>query len=258
MYDQLEKLIRLQGLDGETARLGKKLAEIAPQIEESRIHLAAAERGLEEGKARVETARKERRAAEKELEAQIDKRRKFQDQQSKVKTNKEYQALMHELEGLKVEETAVEDRILGFMESQAEAERQLPGFAAEVAREKTEFQQKEQVLRVAETKLRGELAVAEEARAAVVATLEPATLQAYLRIQKLRGGVVVAEARDEFCLGCSTKLPPQQFMEAMSNSALRFCPHCHRILYYLKPEVSPARAAAEAPGAAPVPSGPAA
>ena len=154
MYEQLENLIRLQGLDREVQRLTQQLAGIAPQIEETRLHLAAAERALEEGKARVEGARKERRAAEKDLEVQIEKRRKFQEQQSKVKTNKEYQALMGELASLKLEETAAEDRILAQMEQQAEAEKLLPGLTAEVGREKLEFQQKERVLRGAEEKLR--------------------------------------------------------------------------------------------------------
>lgn len=253
MYDQLEKLIRLQELDLEAARLGQKLAEIGPQIEESRFHLAAAERALEEGKAKVETARKDRRVAEKELEVQIDKRRKFQEQQSKVKTNKEYQALMTELETLKVAETAAEDRILSLMEGQAESERLLPGLTAEVAREKGGFQEKERVLRAAETQLRGELAVAESARAGVVATLEPASLQTYQRIQRLRGNLVVVEAREEFCLGCRTKLPPQQFMEAMSNSTLKACPHCHRILFYVRPETGPVPVA---PAAAPADAAP--
>jgi predicted nucleic acid-binding Zn-ribbon protein len=249
MYDQLERLIRLQELDLETARLNQKLAEIAPQIEETRIHLAAAERALEEGKARVEIARKERRAAEKSLETQIDKRRKFQDQQSKVKTNKEYQALMGELEALKIEETAHEDRILALMEEQAAAEAQLPALTVEVGREKAEFQLKEKVLRGAEEKLRGELAAAEAARAGVVAALEPDKLQAYQRIAKLRGSAV-AEVRDEFCLGCRTKMPSQNFMDAMRNDRILGCPNCHRILYY-KPEIRGAAVAAVAAGSEP-------
>lgn len=254
MYDQLEKLIRLQELDRETARLAQRLAEIEPQIEETRIHLAAAERALEEGKAKVESSRKERRAAEKDLEVQIDKRRKFQEQQGKVKTNKEYQALMVELEALRVAETAAEDRILSLMEGQAESERLLPALSAEVAREKAEFQEKERVLRAAEDGLKAELAVAGKARAEVVATLGQPALQAYQRIQKLRGNAVV-EARDETCLGCRTRLPPQQFMEVMGNSALKTCPHCHRILYYVRPETVPAPAGTDA---APAQAGPAA
>jgi len=243
MYEQLGKLIRLQELDRETDRLRHKLAEIVPQIEETRQHLAAAERALEEGKARVEGARKDRRAAEKDLEMQIEKRRKFQDQQGKVKTNKEYQALMGELETLKVAETAAEDRILEIMEGQAEAERLLPGLTAEVGREKAEFQEKERVLRAAEEKLRGELAAAEDARAGVVAVLEPETLQTYQRIVRLRGSAV-AEVREEFCMGCRTKVTSQNFMEAMRNDRILHCPHCHRILYYVRPEVRPATAPA--------------
>ena len=243
MYDQLEKLIRLQELDRETARLGQRLAEIEPQIEETRLHLAAAERALEEGKAKVESSRKERRDAEKDLEVHIDKRRKFQEQQSKVKTNKEYQALMGELETLRVAETAAEDRILALMEGQAEAERLLPGLTADVARERAGFQEKERVLRGAEEKLRGELAAAEDARAGVVAVLEPETLQTYQRIVRLRGSAV-AEVREEFCMGCRTKVTSQNFMEAMRNDRILHCPHCHRILYYVRPEVRPATAPA--------------
>lgn len=243
MYEQLEHLIRLQELDREAGRLTQKLAEIAPQIEETRNLLAAAERAEAEGKAGVETAKKQRRAAEKDLETQIEKRRKFQEQQSKVKTNKEYQALMGELAALKLEETAAEDRILTQMEAQAEAERLLPGLTAEVGREKAEFQQKERVLRGAEEKLRGELAAAEAARAAIVANIEPPTLEIYQRVMKFRGSAV-AEVRDEFCMGCSTKVPAQNYMEAMRNDRILFCPHCRRILYHVKPELRPAAAPA--------------
>lgn len=242
MYEQLENLIRLQGLDREVQRLTQQLANIVPQIEETRLHLAAAERALEEGKARIEGARKERRAAEKALEEQIEKRRKFQEQQSKVKTNKEYQALMGELATLKLQETGAEDRILTQMEQQAEAEKLLPGLTAEVGREKLEFQQRERVLRESEEKLRLELGAAETARAGIVGTLEPATITTYQRILKLRGSAV-AEVRDEFCLGCSTKVTPQNFMEVMRNDRIHHCPHCQRILYYLKPEVRPAATA---------------
>ncbi len=248
MYEQLENLIRLQALDREVQRLAQQLAGIAPQIEETRLHLAAAERALEEGKARIEGARKDRRAAEKELEVQIDKRRKFQEQQSKVKTNKEYQALMGELASLKLEETAAEDRILTQMEQQAAAEQLLPGLTVEVGRERLEFQQKERVLRGSEEKLRVELAAGEAARAGIVATLEPAAIQTYQRILKLRGSAV-AEVRDEFCLGCSTKVTPQNFMEVMRNDRIHNCPHCQRILYYLKPEVRPATPSAPEPAA---------
>jgi predicted nucleic acid-binding Zn-ribbon protein len=248
MYEQLENLIRLQGLDRDVQRLTQQLAGIAPQIEETRLHLAAAERALEEGKANVDGARKDRRAAEKDLETQIEKRRKFQEQQSKVKTNKEYQALMGELASLKLEETAAEDRILTQMEKQAEAEKLLPGLTAEVGREKLEFQQQEKVLRAAEEKLRQELVAAEASRAAIIATLEPATIQTYQRILKLRGSAV-AEVRDEVCLGCSTKVTPQNFMEVMRNDRIHNCPHCSRILYYLKPEVRPAASAGSEPAA---------
>lgn len=235
MDAQLEMLIRLQELDREAALLRHKVAEIEPQIEESRVHLAAAERELAEGKERVEHAKKERRQAERDLDAQIEKLRKFEEQQGKVKTNKEYQALMGELETLKREKNGIEDRILGFMEGVGEVERKLPGLTAEVAREKGAFAEKERQLRAVETGLRDELAAVEARRAGVVGELGRDSLALYQRVQKLRG-TAVAEARDEFCLGCRTALPPQKFVEVMRNDSLQGCPNCNRILFYKKPE----------------------
>jgi predicted nucleic acid-binding Zn-ribbon protein len=235
MNAQLEMLIRMQGLDQEAARLRQKVAEIEPQIEASRVHLRAAERDLEEGKAKVENAKKERRGAERDLDAHIEKRRKFSEQQGKVKTNKEYQALMGEMETLKREETAIEDRILALMESVSAVEQRLPAFTVEVAREKTEFQAKEKQLREVEAGLRAELAAVEAQRDKVVAGLEPESLATYQRVQKLRG-TALAEARDELCLGCRMTIPPQRYAEAMRNDGLHGCPHCHRLLYYKKPE----------------------
>jgi predicted nucleic acid-binding Zn-ribbon protein len=126
----------------------------------------------------------------------------------------------------------------------------LPALTAEVARERGEFQQKERVLRAAEEKLRAELAAAEAARAEVIAALEPDKLVVYQRILKLRGSAV-AEVRDEFCLGCRTKVPSQNFMEAMRNDRILSCPHCHRILYYVKPEIRPVAEPAVAAGTEP-------
>jgi len=243
MNEQLERLVRLQELDHAATRLRQRIAEIEPQIEASRAHLRAAEQVLAEGREKVEAGKKERRQAEQALDAQIDKLRKFEEQSSKVKTNKEYQALMGELESLKTEKTAIEDRILVLMEGQGELEATVPPLAAAVKTEQEAFAAEEAKLRGVEAGLRGELEKVEAQRAAAVEGLEPSALGAYQRVQKLRGDAVV-EVRDQLCLGCRTMLPPQNFVEVMRNDAVRSCPHCNRILFHKKMDAVPAAAAA--------------
>jgi len=247
MNEQLERLVRLQELDHAAARLRQRIAEIGPQIEASRAALRSAEQRLEEGRARVEAGKKDRRQAEKDLDVQIDKLRKFEEQSSKVKTNKEYQALMGELEGLRAEKTAIEDRILAFMEGQGELEATVPPLAAEVKREQEAFAAEEGKLRTVEAGLRGELEHVEAQRASAAGGLEAGALAAYQRVQRLRGDAV-AEVREQLCLGCRTMLPPQNYVEVMRNDAVRTCPHCNRILFHKKLDAVPA-AAAPAPAA---------
>ncbi len=250
MNEQLEMLVRLQELDQAAQNLRQRIAEIEPQIAASRAHLRAAEEALAEGKAKVEGGRKERRQAEKDLDVQIDKLRKFEEQSSKVKTNKEYQALMGELQALKNEQTAIEDRILALMEAQGALDATVPPLEAEVKREQAAFAEEERKLRGVEDGLRGELAELEERRDGVVTALSPAALGAYQRVQKLRGNAVV-EVRDQLCLGCRTMLPPQNYVEVMRNDEIRTCPHCNRILHYKR--IAAVAAASPEPAPAPGP-----
>jgi predicted nucleic acid-binding Zn-ribbon protein len=239
MSAQLEMLIRLQELDTEVGKLEHKLAEVIPQVDAMRAHYREAELALEDGKAAVETAKKSRRQAERDLDAHIEKMRKFEEQQSKVKTNKEYQALMGEMEALRKEKAAAEDRILVEMEAQSEAEKKIAGLTAEVGREKGVFAEREKVLLAEAAKLKGEIERFEAQRAGILAEISPDNLRTYDRVRKFRGSAV-AEVRDELCLGCRMTMPPQKFVEVMRNDSILTCPHCQRILFHKKLDPVPA------------------
>jgi hypothetical protein len=62
--------------------------------------------------------------------------------------------------------------------------------------------------------------------------IDPALLDKYCKILKQCGGVAIVPVDNSICGGCHINIPPQEFIEVQRGKTLRFCPHCHRIMYY--------------------------
>ena len=148
-----------------------------------------------------------------------------------VKTNKEYTAMLHEIESVEREIRALEDQVLEEMERGE-------NLVAEIKREEGAFT-------AAEERHRGDVRALEEReralgqtaaertseRDAIAATLPEAVLELFQRVARLRGSAV-AEARDGMCQTCHVKLRLQMFVEVKRNDALMQCPACQRVLYF--------------------------
>jgi predicted nucleic acid-binding Zn-ribbon protein len=111
-----ELLLKLQGMDDEIDTL-KADEEAIPQMKQE------LEEAVREARERVEEAKgesvelaKRRKEQEVELEANGDKIAKYQTQMFQVKSNREYEALQHEIDALKEKSSQLEDEILATLE----------------------------------------------------------------------------------------------------------------------------------------------
>jgi predicted nucleic acid-binding Zn-ribbon protein len=156
-----------------------------------------------------------------------------------VKTNKEYTAMLHEIEGVEREIRSREDQILAEME-------RAEGLSAEVKAEEEAFKDAEGRSREGGRALDERARALEEERArvaierdAVAATISADALELFQRVARLRG-VAVAEARDGMCQVCHLKLRLQMYAEIKHNEEIQQCPACNRILYYVPPPAATA------------------
>jgi predicted nucleic acid-binding Zn-ribbon protein len=232
MHPDLERLIRLQHAESELRRVDAGLGAIpqqketlAARVAEERARLDASRNGLAE-------TQKARRQLEAELQDLEGKRSKYKGQLMDVKTNKEYSAMLHEIEAVEREIRSREDRILEEME-------RAENLAAEVKQEERAFKEvetrhDEEVRsldeRAATLTRERERSAAE--RDAVAATLSEEALTLFNRVARLRGAAV-AEARDGMCQLCHMVLRPQMYVDLKRNEEVVQCPACSRILYYV-------------------------
>jgi hypothetical protein len=241
MNPDLERLVGLQKVVSRLQRVEADLAQVPKDKEALELRLAEERGRLDAAKGALQASQKARKQFEVQLQDLEQKRSKYKGQLMEVKTNKEYTAMLHEIEAVEREVRAREDLILGEMEKaealQAEAKREESDFKA--VQERYEREGRDLVARAAS--LQGEADALRAERDAVAATLAGPVLELYNRVAKLRG-MAVAEARDGACQACHVKLRLQMYSELKRNAAIVQCPACSRILYY-----DPATAAVSSP-----------
>jgi predicted nucleic acid-binding Zn-ribbon protein len=234
MNADLEKLVRLHHLEVDLARIEAALAELPQQRRALEERVSAERARFDAARAAAEASGKSRKQHESAVQDLETKRSKYKGQLMDVKTNKEYTAMLHEIEGVEREIRSREDLVLEEMEK-------AEGLAAEVKREEGAFKLVEQAAKgeraqidAREAKLAAEAAKVRGERDAALTAVPEDARELYARVARRRG-TAVAEARDGECQTCHMKLRLQVWVELRQNEQLFQCESCNRILFYEPP-----------------------
>jgi hypothetical protein len=232
---ELGTLIRFQELNLKIVKLEERTRGIPEEIE-------ALNRTLDEGRqtlAEKERLVEEDQARQRELDLEVgslrDKLSKFKTQLMEVKTNKEYQAVLHEIEGAEREIEAKEDQILEGMMAIEEREKVVQRLQTEYEKEESEILSKQRKLEGFAAQAESEILVLQKERGQLEGEMPEELTQQYQKIASVRNGVALAEARDQSCQGCHVKLRPQLFTEIRTSQRIITCENCNRFLYYAGP-----------------------
>jgi len=231
----LERLIRLQRAETDLRRVEAELAETPRQRAELDGALAAERARLEAARQELGGGQKARRQHEADLQDLEAKRSRFKGQLMEVKTNKEYTAMLHEIEAVERDIRAREDQILAEMERGE-------SLTLDVKREDETYKQAEERhradVRAIDERARGlgeQVRRLTAERDAIAATVPGGLLDLFHRVARSRGGVAVAQAQEGMCQVCHVKLRLQFYADLKRNEEIVQCPACNRILYYEAP-----------------------
>jgi uncharacterized protein len=248
MSTDLEKLVELQKVDLEVARLNAQLAAIPKTIARIDAQLAAARKRVEDIRAAIKAGETAKRQHEKEIQSLNDRILKFRGQSSSIKNNEQYKALLSEIAHAEGEIAGFEEKIIEVMlhsdslgAQLDEAEAALKAESAEVERQKAEAAKES----AAE---RADAAQAQARSKQLRKDVDETLLATYDRILKSRG-YAVAEVREHRCTACQVMLRPQVLSNIRAAQEVVLCDSCGRMMYYL-PENNVTTAAANATGIA--------
>ena len=236
MSPDLQRLIDLQRLETTIADAKATIASHPQRLADADAQLAAANQVLEAAKNRMKANQEARRALEKDVALYQGRLAKFRDQQSAVKTNKEYQALGHEIETAQRDLGGVEEKVI---EQMVDAD----AIADDVAKAETLFAARRKEIEAQKKQMVDELASVEsslkaatDARATLLQQLDQRLVSTFEQVARVRKGIAVTVAtRDGLCSVCHVRLRPQVFQLVRHNDTIIQCDSCQRILYYIPP-----------------------
>lgn len=213
-----------------------EISEIRRKIPE-RLHAAEtplqeAAKQLSGAKAAIDAAVKERRSHEKDLEAHEAHTDKMKSHAASLKTNKEYQAHLFELELANKKRGDFEEKILLMMEKTDQLQQTLNKLQEKRTALEKEFIQEKQELDAQDMELATELAQLQLRHGEASGRVEKALLDRYNQVKASRKDHPLAAVRDGICLGCRLQIPPQLIAQVKRSEDLHLCPYCRRILYW--------------------------
>ena len=231
MNPDLRNLIALQDLELKIASLQKQASEIPTK-----------NLSFENELQRIRAVHQQRVAREKELtnhrrtlEGQVDLNRaklsRLKDQLMAVKTNKEYTAMLHEIQLAEEQIRGEEDKILDFMEQMEALEKELKIAEQDMLKKSVEVQESIRKSTESIPLLESELAKLREEKASMESQIGAELLSRYRRIADARKGIALAEAKDELCTACHVRIRPQMYADLLRTENIQACDSCSRILF---------------------------
>ncbi len=232
MKEQLLKLIKLQEVDLQIRKINKELETEPEAIKALRKELKEVKEDLATAKAELEEREKVKRDAELELQDCEERIKKSKQKMTEVKTNKEYQALLTEIDELQSLKSEWEDKIIVAMDEIEEAKKIVEEKEKIVKELEQRLKEAQQRLEQSFAHFKKELAQLRQKREEMAKTMDKDLLKRYDFIRSRRNGIAVAAVNAEVCEGCNMHIPPQKYNELLKGDKLMTCPTCQRIIYW--------------------------
>lgn len=232
LKEEIRKLADLQTVDTEIYNLKQSRDVEKPQM------LEKLEKSFEEKKSALSSYDQEvkdltiqKKDKELELASQEENIRKAQAQLYQLKTNKEYQAKLTEIESFKANISVYEESILSIMEELEQAEKNLAEAKAKLAEEEKVYNEETKKIKDEVNEINLKLKTMEDKRSISVKDVDSSILEKYDRLLNARAGIALSTVENEHCQSCHMRVTAQKINEIKMYKELVLCETCARFLY---------------------------
>lgn len=228
---QLSTLVDLQKADSAIHDLEDQLAGVDQQIKALGDQLEEYVAVADQSERQLAELKTQYRDDEGEVQLVQEMIAKSQEKLRAVKTNKEYQSTLKEIDELKKKCATIEDRMIENLERIETMEGDLKEDQARLDDRRQEIEQQQSDISKQSAHQREQLAQARQQRETVWAKLEAPQQTLFDRVMANSHGIAVAPVVNAVCQGCRMNLPPQMFIELQRLDSIQMCPICQRIIY---------------------------
>jgi len=228
----ISNFVKLQEVDSTIQSIEELQGDLPKNVEELKSNLSLINDQISNSEKRLKEIEVETRKIQTFQENNKDKINNLQEQVYKVKSNREYDALMSEIDHLKNELSDHELRELELSDEKDKLSNNLKENQSEndILSEKLNKQKTSLDKNIVESK--EDLVGLITKRKRITSEISEQHLGLYDRIKSARGGTAVVPVENQSCGGCHSKIPSQLEVYIRDGNKLTQCNVCRQILYW--------------------------
>ncbi|RAU83260.1 zinc ribbon domain-containing protein [Pontibacter arcticus] len=229
--NKLEALLKLQTIDSQLDEIRRVRGDLPEEVQDLEDEIEGYEvrvRKFDDEVANLNESIVQRKQAIKDAEVLI---RKYEEQQTNVRNNREYDAITKEVELQKLEIQIAEKKIREAIYQIEQKNTDIEGTKHKLEERRKDLENKKQELNQIVSESEEEETALEKDREAASGQIEERLVSAYNRIRKnVRNGLAVVPVKRDACGGCFNTVPPQRQADIAAQKKVIVCEHCGRIL----------------------------
>lgn len=232
MLEDVRLLMELQDLDYWIDELERSKEYIPDMMDSLKQEMDKAANELNEARERLQQAQQEVGSLELKVASAKEQLEKYQEQMLTIKTNKEYDALVAQIEAAKSEISADEETYINTLDEIDQLKKSISEF--EEANERIQKDNTERIeslqheIDSVEDKMSEKVAYRQSLKSKVPRRV----MSVYQRVHKGRGGDVVVRLKRGACGACYKSQTPQKIQMIKKGDTVQTCDSCGRILIW--------------------------
>ena len=228
----IQQVVELQNIDSKLQDISELLGDLPIKVEELKDKEDSLIQSVENAKNRIKELDLELNKFDTEMTDFNSKIDKHKDQLFLVTSNKQYDALQHEIDHLKSNLDEIETKSLEFLEEKGILDKQVTSEEENLDSLRKDLvgrREKLEKLMNESSKEKDKLELLRDNHRGVV---DNNTLTQYDRVYKARNGLAVVSVTESACGGCGAFVPPQVISEVKAQKNIQTCESCSRFLYW--------------------------
>ena len=230
--EQIQYLVKLQQIEIDVSEIQKHIDSVDNRIEALEAGVKDFEKVIDNEKEIISELNQKYKAYETDVQINLERISKSREKLRSVKTNKEYQSSLKEIEDLEAINSKIEDEMLEFLDHIESAEKKLGDVKSDYSAKLEQANaEKTDILEEADQGKK-KLTELHARRDDISRGIESELLNKFTKTrEKQVNRIAIVAVSDAVCRGCNMNIPPQMYNELHRFDSLQYCPHCQRIVY---------------------------
>ncbi len=232
MQNQLELLLKLQVIDYDLGELERSKEYLPDMMDNLNRELEESRTKYETTVTDLETANVKQKSLELEIKTKEANLQKFQQQMMSIKTNKEYDALVAEIDTVKESISNMETELLETIDQVGALEKNIVEFKEKFEQVSENNSRQLEILQQKIDSIGDKTSGKRDERSQITITIPRTVISVYERVRKGRGGSAVVAVKKRACGACYKALTPKKIQDIRRAEQILTCDNCGRLLFW--------------------------